>query len=90
MKIFSNSGVCVCHSSPWTWSIRTTLDVFVMAKEYPYDYFFGPDGKEIRVFEVNEIGDPSIAHILSQEEFELGFMTKARWNARRVIKNKAC
>lgn len=80
-KMFSNSGICVCFYSPHLWSNRLSLDVFSQAEEYPYDYFFGPDGKEVRVFEVDKVGNPSTAHMLSIKEFEQGFMTKAQWNA---------
>jgi len=82
MKMFSNSGICVCYNEAHMWSMRTPLDVFRAKEEYPYDYFFGSDGKEIRVFEIDEVGNPSTAHILSGEEFAKGFMTKAQWNAR--------
>ncbi len=81
MKMFSNSGVCVCQWESCNWSSRERLEVFKETAEYPYDYFFGPDGKEMRVFEVDKIGSPTVAHVLSQIEFNQGFMTKAEWNA---------
>lgn len=84
MKIFSNSGICVCQSIPPLWTDRLALDVFERGEEYPYDYFFGPNGKEIRVFEVDGVSNLGIAHILSDLEFERGFMTKAQWNAQNV------
>jgi len=81
MKMFSNSGICICQWDSSEWSNREALKVFKEDMEYPYDYFFGPSGKEIRVFEVDKAGNPSTAHVLSNKEFNVGFMTKAQWNA---------